>query len=67
MAIARGCSTRTHRGVRHRHSAGRWPRPSRSGFLVVEFAADMRVASRLAGRAAVLQEFVTRVPNHIPR
>ncbi|OLD18944.1 MAG: hypothetical protein AUJ01_06690 [Acidobacteria bacterium 13_1_40CM_3_65_5] len=38
-----------------------------AGFLVVEFAADHAVAqSDWPAAAAVLQEFVTRVPNHIP-
>ncbi len=38
-----------------------------AGFLVVELAADAAVADvDWAGAAAVLQEFVTRVPNHIP-
>ena len=37
------------------------------GFLVVELAADAAVADvDWPGAAAVLQEFVTRVPNHIP-
>ena len=39
----------------------------RSGFKVVELAADTAVAqTRLGAAAAALQEFVTRVPNHIP-
>jgi hypothetical protein len=38
-----------------------------AGFLVVEFSADHAVAqSDWPAAAAVLQEFVTRVPNHIP-
>ena len=38
-----------------------------AGFLVVELAADSAVAQvDWPGAAAVLQEFVTRVPNHIP-
>ena len=38
-----------------------------AGFLVVELAADAAVAQvDWPGAAAVLQEFVTRVPNHIP-
>ena len=38
-----------------------------AGFPVVELAADAAVASNdWPGAAAVLQEFVTRVPNHIP-
>jgi tetratricopeptide (TPR) repeat protein len=38
-----------------------------AGFKVVELAADTAVAqSDWAGAAAALQEFVTRVPNHIP-
>lgn len=38
-----------------------------AGFQVVELAADSAVAQvDWAGAAAVLQEFVTRVPNHIP-
>jgi tetratricopeptide (TPR) repeat protein len=38
-----------------------------AGFMVVELAADGAVADvDWAGAAAVLQEFVTRVPNHIP-
>jgi tetratricopeptide (TPR) repeat protein len=38
-----------------------------AGFLVVEFTADHAVAaSDWPAAAAVLQEFVTRVPNHIP-
>jgi len=38
-----------------------------SGFVVVELAADAAVtAIDWPGAAAVLQEFVTRVPNHIP-
>jgi tetratricopeptide (TPR) repeat protein len=38
-----------------------------AGFQVVELAADVAVAqSDWPGAAAVLQEFVTRVPNHIP-
>jgi tetratricopeptide (TPR) repeat protein len=38
-----------------------------AGFGVVELAADTAVAqSDWPGAAAVLQEFVTRVPNHIP-
>ena len=38
-----------------------------AGFSVVELAADVAVAqSDWPGAAAVLQEFVTRVPNHIP-
>jgi tetratricopeptide (TPR) repeat protein len=38
-----------------------------AGFLVVELAADSAVAQAdWPGAAAVLQEFVTRVPNHIP-
>ena len=38
-----------------------------AGFLVVELAADAAVAEvDWPGAAAVLQEFVTRVPNHIP-
>ena len=38
-----------------------------AGFLVVELAADAAVADTdWPGAAAVLQEFVTRVPNHIP-
>ena len=38
-----------------------------AGFLVVELAADAAVtAADWPGAAAVLQEFVTRVPNHIP-
>ena len=38
-----------------------------AGFLVVELAADSAVAEvDWPGAAAVLQEFVTRVPNHIP-
>ena len=38
-----------------------------AGFLVVELAADAAVtAVDWPGAAAVLQEFVTRVPNHIP-
>src|SRR4029077_2865228 len=37
------------------------------GFTVVELAADASVAlSDWASAAAALQEFVTRVPNHIP-
>ena len=44
--------------------AERHPEP---GFRVVELAADTAVAEAdWAGAAAVLQEFVTRVPNHIP-
>ena len=38
-----------------------------AGFMVVEFTADHAVAqSDWPGAAALLQEFVTRVPNHIP-
>ena len=38
-----------------------------AGFMVVELAADAAVtAVDWPGAAAVLQEFVTRVPNHIP-
>ena len=38
-----------------------------AGFTVVELAADAAVAlADWPGAAAVLQEFVTRVPNHIP-
>jgi len=38
-----------------------------SGFRVVELVADVAIAATdWAGAAAVLQEFVTRVPNHIP-
>jgi len=38
-----------------------------TGFRVVELAADSAVAQNdWAAAAAVLQEFVTRVPNHIP-
>ncbi len=38
-----------------------------AGFLVVELAANTAVAENdWPGAAAVLQEFVTRVPNHIP-
>jgi tetratricopeptide (TPR) repeat protein len=38
-----------------------------AGFLVVELAADAAVAQvDWPGAAAVLQEFVTRVPNHVP-
>ena len=38
-----------------------------AGFLVIEFVADQAVArSDWPDAAAVLQEFVTRVPNHIP-
>src|SRR3954462_3879248 len=38
-----------------------------AGFLVVELSADVAVAQLdWPGAAAVLQEFVTRVPNHIP-
>ena len=38
-----------------------------AGFLVVELAADAAVAQvDWPGAAAALQEFVTRVPNHIP-
>jgi tetratricopeptide (TPR) repeat protein len=38
-----------------------------AGFVVVELAADAAVAQvDWPGAAAVLQEFVTRVPNHIP-
>jgi tetratricopeptide (TPR) repeat protein len=38
-----------------------------AGFAVVELAADAAVAlADWPGAAAVLQEFVTRVPNHIP-
>jgi tetratricopeptide (TPR) repeat protein len=38
-----------------------------AGFLVVEYAADHAVAQAdWPAAAAVLQEFVTRVPNHIP-
>jgi tetratricopeptide (TPR) repeat protein len=38
-----------------------------AGFRTVEMAADTAVAeSDWAGAAAALQEFVTRVPNHIP-
>jgi tetratricopeptide (TPR) repeat protein len=38
-----------------------------AGFMVVELAADAAVAQvDWPGAAAVLQEFVTRVPNHIP-
>jgi tetratricopeptide (TPR) repeat protein len=38
-----------------------------AGFIVVELAADAAVAlADWPGAAAVLQEFVTRVPNHIP-
>jgi tetratricopeptide (TPR) repeat protein len=38
-----------------------------AGFLVVELVADAAVAeSDWAGAAAALQEFVTRVPNHVP-
>jgi tetratricopeptide (TPR) repeat protein len=38
-----------------------------AGFLVVELAADAAVSQvDWPGAAAVLQEFVTRVPNHIP-
>jgi tetratricopeptide (TPR) repeat protein len=38
-----------------------------AGFLVVEFTADHAVAqSDWPAAAAVLQEFVTRVPNHVP-
>src|SRR3954471_3947044 len=38
-----------------------------AGFLVVELSADAAVAQLdWPGAAAVLQEFVTRVPNHIP-
>ena len=44
--------------------AERHPEP---GFKVTELAADTAVAqSDWPGAAAVLQEFVTRVPNHIP-
>ncbi len=40
---------------------------SEAGFRTVEMAADTAVAeSDWAGAAAALQEFVTRVPNHIP-
>jgi len=38
-----------------------------AGFTVVELVADAAVAeSDWAGAAAALQEFVTRVPNHVP-
>ena len=38
-----------------------------TGFVVVELAADAAVAlADWPGAAAALQEFVTRVPNHIP-
>jgi tetratricopeptide (TPR) repeat protein len=38
-----------------------------AGFRVVELAADTAITSNdWPGAAAVLQEFVTRVPNHIP-
>jgi tetratricopeptide (TPR) repeat protein len=38
-----------------------------AGFVIVELAADAAVAQvDWPGAAAVLQEFVTRVPNHIP-
>ena len=38
-----------------------------AGFLIVELAAESAVAQvDWPGAAAVLQEFVTRVPNHIP-
>jgi tetratricopeptide (TPR) repeat protein len=38
-----------------------------AGFLVVELVADAAVAeSDWAGAAAALQEFVTRVPSHVP-
>src|SRR4051794_13718713 len=38
-----------------------------AGFTVVELAADAAIAAGdWRGAAAVLQEFVTRVPNHIP-
>jgi tetratricopeptide (TPR) repeat protein len=38
-----------------------------AGFIVVELAADAAVGlADWPGAAAVLQEFVTRVPNHIP-
>ncbi len=38
-----------------------------AGFLIVELAADAAVTEvDWPGAAAVLQEFVTRVPNHIP-
>ena len=41
--------------------------PPEAGFLVVQLAADAAVAQvDWPGAAAVLQEFVTRVPNHIP-
>jgi tetratricopeptide (TPR) repeat protein len=42
-------------------------RHAEAGFRVAELAADTAVAQTdWAGAAAVLQEFVTRVPNHIP-
>jgi tetratricopeptide (TPR) repeat protein len=42
-------------------------RHGEAGFKVVELAADIAVAqSDWAAAAAALQEFVTRVPNHIP-
>ena len=38
-----------------------------SGFRVVELVADTAIAANdWAGAAATLQEFVTRVPNHVP-
>jgi tetratricopeptide (TPR) repeat protein len=38
-----------------------------SGFRVVELVADVAIAQTdYPGAAAVLQEFVTRVPNHVP-
>ena len=64
-----GCSRRTRRAASRLRVLG-WSvaeqRPD-AGFAVVELAADAAVAQvDWPGAAAVLQEFVTRVPNHIP-
>ena len=64
-----GCSRRTRRAARRsRCSAGRSPsrRPTPAS-SVVELAADAAVARPdWPAAAAALQEFVTRVPNHVP-
>ena len=53
--------------VNHGRIGSAVTRPDMPGFRVVELAADTAVAHEdWAGAAAVLQEFVTRVPNHIP-
>ena len=64
-----GCSSSIRTvGKKWRFSAGPIAEQApETGFAVVELAADAAVAGQdWASAAAALQEFVTRVPNHIP-